>query len=181
MLADSALETSAGFTEGHIALGFCYYYGERDFDRAMQEFLAAQRGLPNDPETHLAIGADPAASGKMERVEREFRKSGGAESEGDMGAAKSGIELSAPTKLGCCEQDDRSRAETGARVIQPLGGESAVGVIGERYVRGDRPRHESPGRKADVGGDEISLHCFVCGDTHPETESFPRRCRLRRG
>ena len=42
--------------ETHAALGYYYYYGHRDYDRALQEFRIAQRRLPNDSEIAEAIG-----------------------------------------------------------------------------------------------------------------------------
>jgi TolB-like protein/Tfp pilus assembly protein PilF len=73
-LAERALTLQPDLPEGHIALGFCYYYGDRDYERAMQEFLTAQRGLPNDPEAHLAIGAIQRRQGKWTESSANFEK-----------------------------------------------------------------------------------------------------------
>ena len=73
-LAESAMKLQPDLPEGHIALGFCYYYGDRDYDRAMQEFLAARRGLPNDSEAHLAIGAIQRRQGKWTESSANFKK-----------------------------------------------------------------------------------------------------------
>jgi len=62
--AERALALQPDLPEGHLALGFSYYYGDRDYERAMQEFLAAQRGLPNASEVYLAIGAIQRRQGK---------------------------------------------------------------------------------------------------------------------
>jgi TolB-like protein len=49
-LAERALQIQPDLPEGHLALGFASYYGDRDYDRALAEFATAQQGLPNDPE-----------------------------------------------------------------------------------------------------------------------------------
>ena len=38
-------------------MGFSQYYGDNDFEAALKEFEIAQRGLPNESEAYLAIGA----------------------------------------------------------------------------------------------------------------------------
>ena len=50
--------------EGHLALGFSYYYGDRDYERALAEFEIAKRGLPNEAKAYLAIGAIQRRQGK---------------------------------------------------------------------------------------------------------------------
>src|SRR5712691_1546142 len=44
--ADEALRLQPDLPEGHLALGFSYYYGDRDYERALAEFETARRGLP---------------------------------------------------------------------------------------------------------------------------------------
>jgi len=46
--ADEALRLQPDLPEGHLALGFSYYYGDRDYDRALAEFEIAKRDLPNE-------------------------------------------------------------------------------------------------------------------------------------
>jgi hypothetical protein len=41
--------------------GFSYYYGDNNYDAALREFEIAQRGLPNESDAYLAIGASSAA------------------------------------------------------------------------------------------------------------------------
>src|SRR5213595_1797609 len=62
--ADEALRLQPDLPEGHLALGFSYYYGDRDYDRALTEFEIARRGLPNDAQAYLAIGAIQRRQGK---------------------------------------------------------------------------------------------------------------------
>jgi tetratricopeptide (TPR) repeat protein len=50
--------------EAHLALGFSYYYGDRDYERALAEFEIAKRDLPNEAQAYLAIGAIQRRQGK---------------------------------------------------------------------------------------------------------------------
>ena len=62
--ADEALRLQPDLPEGHLALGFSYYYGDRDYERALAEFDIARRGLPNESQAYLAIGAIQRRQGK---------------------------------------------------------------------------------------------------------------------
>ena len=62
--AAEALRLQPDLPEGHMALGNCYYYGDRDYERALQEYAIARRGLPNEPRIFLAIGAIERRQGK---------------------------------------------------------------------------------------------------------------------
>jgi TolB-like protein/Flp pilus assembly protein TadD len=62
--ADEALRLQPDLPEGHLALGFSYYYGDRDYQRALAEFEIAKRGLPNESEAYFAIGAIQRRQGK---------------------------------------------------------------------------------------------------------------------
>jgi TolB-like protein/Tfp pilus assembly protein PilF len=63
-LAERALQLQPDLPEAHLALGFVYYYGDNNYDAALREFEIAQRGLPNDSEVYLAIGAIQRRQGK---------------------------------------------------------------------------------------------------------------------
>jgi len=56
-LAERALRLQPDLPEAHLAVGFSYYYGDNNYDAALREFEIAQRGLPNESEAYLAIGA----------------------------------------------------------------------------------------------------------------------------
>ena len=56
-LAERALELQPDLPEGHLALGYSYYWGDENYDAALKEFQIAQRGLPNGADGYLAIGA----------------------------------------------------------------------------------------------------------------------------
>ena len=72
--ADEALRLQPDLPEGHLALGFSYYYGDRDYDRALTEFEIARRGLPNDAQAYLAIGAIQRRQGKWSESTANLEK-----------------------------------------------------------------------------------------------------------
>ena len=62
--AEEALRLQPDLPEGHLALGFSYYYGDRNYERALDEFEIAKRGLPNEAQAYLAIGSIQRRQGK---------------------------------------------------------------------------------------------------------------------
>ena len=63
-LAERALELQPDLPEAHLARGYSYYWGDNNYGAALKEFEIAQRGLPNDSEAYLAIGAIQRRQGK---------------------------------------------------------------------------------------------------------------------
>src|SRR5438132_3657102 len=63
-LAERALQLQPDLPEAHLARGVSYYYGDNDYDAALKEFEIAQRGLPNESEIYLYIGAIQRRQGK---------------------------------------------------------------------------------------------------------------------
>jgi TolB-like protein/Flp pilus assembly protein TadD len=63
-LAERALQLQPDLPEAHLALGFSHYYGDNNYEAALREFEIAQRGLPNESEAYLAIGAIQRRQGK---------------------------------------------------------------------------------------------------------------------
>ncbi|MGC1322850.1 MAG: hypothetical protein WA849_11760 [Candidatus Udaeobacter sp.] len=74
-LAERALQLQPDLPEAHLALGFSYYYGDNNYDAALREFEIAQRGLPNESEVYLAIGAIQRRQGKWEESTANLEKS----------------------------------------------------------------------------------------------------------
>jgi len=60
--------------EGHLALGFSYYYGDRDYERALAEFEIAKRDLPNEAKPIWPSAPSAGRQGKW-ADQREFGKS----------------------------------------------------------------------------------------------------------
>jgi tetratricopeptide (TPR) repeat protein len=73
-LAERALQLQPDLPEAHLARGFAYYYGDNNYDAALQEFEIAQRGLPNDAEVYLAIGAIQRRQGKWQESNANLEK-----------------------------------------------------------------------------------------------------------
>ena len=73
-LAERALLLGPSMPEAHLARGFAYYYGDRNYEAALNEFAIAQRGLPNESEVYLAIGAIQRRQGKWEESTTNLKK-----------------------------------------------------------------------------------------------------------
>jgi len=63
-LAERALRLQPDLPEAHLAMGFFYYYGDSNYDAALEQFEIARRGLPNEAEVYLAMGAIQRRQGK---------------------------------------------------------------------------------------------------------------------
>src|SRR5438034_3620562 len=72
--ADEALRLQPDLPEGRLALGFSYYYGDRDYERALTEFEIARRGLPNESQAYLAIGSIQRRQGKWDESNANLEK-----------------------------------------------------------------------------------------------------------
>ena len=59
-----ALELQSDLARAHLAHGYYYYYIDRDYQRALDEFAVAQRGLPNSSEIYLMRGSIERRQGK---------------------------------------------------------------------------------------------------------------------
>jgi TolB-like protein/cytochrome c-type biogenesis protein CcmH/NrfG len=73
-LAERALQLQPDLPEAHLALGFSYYYGDNNYDAALKEFEIARRGLPNEAEVYLAIGAIQRRQGKWKESNASIEK-----------------------------------------------------------------------------------------------------------
>src|SRR6266481_5774821 len=76
-LAERALQLQPDLPEAHLAVGFSYYYGDNNYDAALREFEIAQRGLPNESEAYLAIGAIQRRQGKWAESTANLEKAVG--------------------------------------------------------------------------------------------------------
>jgi TolB-like protein/Tfp pilus assembly protein PilF len=74
-LAERAVQLQPDLPEAHLAVGFSYYYGDNNYDAALKEFEIAQRGLPNEPEVYLALGAIQRRQGKWAESTANLEKS----------------------------------------------------------------------------------------------------------
>ncbi|OLC73679.1 MAG: hypothetical protein AUH78_13070 [Gemmatimonadetes bacterium 13_1_40CM_4_69_8] len=53
---DRAQQLGPELAETHLALGFYYYHGSRDYDHALEQFAWVRERQPNDPDVLSAIG-----------------------------------------------------------------------------------------------------------------------------
>ncbi|PYK22571.1 MAG: hypothetical protein DME53_06135 [Verrucomicrobia bacterium] len=72
--AEESLRLQPNLPEGHLALGFSYYYGDRDYERALSEFEIAKRDLPNEADAYSAIAAIQRRQGKWAESTANFEK-----------------------------------------------------------------------------------------------------------
>jgi eukaryotic-like serine/threonine-protein kinase len=70
---DRAFELQPGLAEGHVALGYYYYRGFRDYDRALQEFKIAQKTLPNNKAILNGLGIICWRQGNFEEAIAAFQ------------------------------------------------------------------------------------------------------------
>ena len=70
---DRAHQLAPDMAETHLAWGYYYYYGSRDYDKAMEHFSIVQERQPNNAEVIHAIGAIMRRQGEWEQsvVQRE--------------------------------------------------------------------------------------------------------------
>ena len=72
--ADTAVRLAPNLPQGHLALGFAYYYGLLDYRRALDEFEVAERGLPNDAELWSAIGYANRRLGRWKAISVAYER-----------------------------------------------------------------------------------------------------------
>jgi TolB-like protein/Tfp pilus assembly protein PilF len=72
--ADTAIRLQPDLPEAHLALGFYYYYCERNYEKALDEFATAKRSLPNSADVYMAIGSIERRQGKWAESTANFEK-----------------------------------------------------------------------------------------------------------
>ena len=72
--AQEAIRLQPDLPEAHLALGFYYYYCERDYQNALKEFAIAKLSLPNSAEVSMAIGSIERRQGKWGQSTVNFEK-----------------------------------------------------------------------------------------------------------
>ena len=71
---DQALRLDLDLPEAHEALGWYYYWGHLDYDRALAEFAIAQKSQPNSSDLLTGIAAVQRRQGKMLEALANFIK-----------------------------------------------------------------------------------------------------------
>jgi non-specific serine/threonine protein kinase len=71
---DKAVKLQPELPEAHLALAFYYYYGYKDYERALEELAIAERGLPNDSRIIEATAWIWRRQGKFEAALDRMKK-----------------------------------------------------------------------------------------------------------
>ncbi len=72
--AEKALRLTPDLPQAHVAMGMAYYWGIRDYQRALEEFEIALKKLPNDAKLWYYIGCVHRRLGHWEEVITAFEK-----------------------------------------------------------------------------------------------------------
>jgi serine/threonine-protein kinase len=72
--AEVALQLAPDLPQAHDAMGLVYYFGRRDYQRALEEFAIALERLPNDAGIWVLIGHVHRRLGHWEEVIAAFEK-----------------------------------------------------------------------------------------------------------
>jgi eukaryotic-like serine/threonine-protein kinase len=72
--ADQALRLQPNLAEGHLALGFYYYHGHLEYDRALAEFEAARERQPSNGSVYSGLAAIHRRQGKWSEARVEGKK-----------------------------------------------------------------------------------------------------------
>ncbi|MEP6808925.1 MAG: tetratricopeptide repeat protein [Chthoniobacterales bacterium] len=72
--AREALRLQPNLGEGHLALGVCFYWTEREYDRALQEFALALEVLPNDSWVRSLSAAIMRRQGKWQEALEAYER-----------------------------------------------------------------------------------------------------------
>jgi TolB-like protein/Tfp pilus assembly protein PilF len=72
--ADRALDLAPDLADAHLALGYYYYWGLQEYDRALAEFAAAREHQPNNSDLIQAIAAVQRRQGEWESALSNFEE-----------------------------------------------------------------------------------------------------------
>jgi len=71
---DKAIQLGPAFSETHLSMGYYHYLVNQDYDLALQEFIIAQNGHPNNSDLFFAVAAVQRRQGKWEHAVVNFTK-----------------------------------------------------------------------------------------------------------
>jgi serine/threonine-protein kinase len=71
---DRAFELNPGLPEAHLALGFYYYAGFKDYESALREYSIAEKDLPSNTSLLNLIGAAKRRTGDFEGGLQRFKR-----------------------------------------------------------------------------------------------------------
>jgi len=65
---DKAFQLNPELPEAHVALGFYHYWGQLDYDHALEQFAIARKSQPNNSDLLFGIGCVQRRQGKFEQA-----------------------------------------------------------------------------------------------------------------
>ena len=71
---DKAFQLNPELPEAHLALGYYYYHGHLDYDRALEQFVIARKSQPNNSKILEGIGFVQRRQGKFEQGLANIKK-----------------------------------------------------------------------------------------------------------
>jgi tetratricopeptide (TPR) repeat protein len=72
--AEQAVRLRPDLPDGHVALGYFYYWGKLDYDRALQELAIARQRQPNNPDLVFATAAVQRRQGRWPEAVANFER-----------------------------------------------------------------------------------------------------------
>jgi TolB-like protein/tRNA A-37 threonylcarbamoyl transferase component Bud32 len=73
--ADMAIRLDPDLVEAQLALGYIYYQGDLDYERALEHFMKVQKQRPGDADVNSAIGLIKRRQGRWEESLQYFKSS----------------------------------------------------------------------------------------------------------
>jgi non-specific serine/threonine protein kinase len=92
---DRAFALQGQLPEAYIALGHYYYWGYRNYDRALEAFEVAEKKLPNNSDVHAAVARIWRRQGKFEQAAERLKKAFELDPQSSYLAWQIGVTLSA--------------------------------------------------------------------------------------
>ncbi len=72
--AQRALSLAPNLPEAHLAMGYVFYWGHRNYSAALREFESLRHSLPNDPDIAGALASIKRREGKWDEALKNFRR-----------------------------------------------------------------------------------------------------------
>ncbi len=72
--AERALSLSPNLPEAHLALGYCQYWGDRDYPSALEQFVQVRNLEPSNADAHFAIGGILRRMNHFDEAAKSFER-----------------------------------------------------------------------------------------------------------
>jgi serine/threonine-protein kinase len=105
--AGRAMELQPGLPEAHLAFGFYYYWGFRDYDRALEHFEITAERLPNDPDLLMGAFAVLRRQGRWDQALEALERWQRVDPQGYIAAITSSITNRVVRDFEMAEQENR--------------------------------------------------------------------------